>query len=109
MTVSFPGDVSGNPIPVLAPVYGGSIESAVTTTTGAAMAVNVGAADCIVRVMAIGCDVFYRAGTGATAPTVVDGLVFAGTYLDIPMTRAQTHIYPRARSGTGTARVELLG
>jgi hypothetical protein len=106
---TFPADDYGRPIPVVAPIYGSSLEVAVTTTTGTAMNINTLAKSVLVRVMAIGCDIFYRAGTGTTVPTLVDGMVFAGTYADIPMTAAQTHLYCRARAGSGTARTELIG
>jgi hypothetical protein len=40
---------------------------------------------------------------------LVDGLVFSGQFLDVPMTPAQTHMWMRARSGSGVGRVELIG
>ena len=105
---AFPADQYGNPIPVLSPTYGSSQEYAISTSNAAPAAINSGGNAAIVRVFAIGCDAYYRAGTGVTAPTGVDGYVPANGYMEAPMTGAQTIMWVRARSGSGTAHVELV-
>ena len=106
---AFPSDQYGNLMPVLGPVYGSSQEYAITTSNAAPAAINSGGNTAIVRVFAIGCDAYYRAGTGATAPTLVDGYIPAGGYVEVPMTGAQTIMWVRARAASGTAHVDYLG
>lgn len=107
---AFPADAYGNIIPVLAPVYGSSLEQAVTTTSGAAMAINATGGACLIEVFAIGCDLYYKTGTsGVTAPVLGDGMIFAGTSKPIPMPAGHTHVRCYARTGSGTARAEYLG
>lgn len=107
---AFPADTYGNVMPVLAPVYGVSLEQAVTNSSGTAMAINPTGAACLVEVFAIGCDVYYKSGTsGVTAPALADGMVFAGTSKVIPLPATHTHVRCYARTGSGTARTEYLG
>lgn len=107
---TFPADKYGNVIPVLAPVYGSSLEQAVTTTSGTAMAINATGKPCVVKVFAIGCDIYYKSGaSGVTAPVLGDGMIFAGTYEVVPLPAGHTHVRCYARTGSGTARTEYLG
>ena len=107
---AFPADKYGNVIPCLAPVYGSSLEQAVTTTSGTAMAINATGEPCMIEVFAIGCDIYYKSGTsGVTAPALGDGMIFAGTSKVIPLPATHTHVRCYARTGSGTARAEYLG
>lgn len=108
--VAFPADNYGNLIPVLGAKYGSSLEQAVTTSTGAVMAINASGVAGIIRIFGLGCDVFYiTGGSDIALPTLADGLVLSGTYLDVPIPSGHTHVRCAARSGSGTARAELLG
>lgn len=104
----FPVDAAGNVIPLLRPSYGNSVEQAVTTTTGTAIPVTSGKGG-VVRLFAIGTDILYVAGGASVAlPDAGDGMVISGTYLEVPLASGETHIRCAARSGSGTARVEIL-
>lgn len=104
----FPADPQGNLIPILAPVYGSSQDYAVTASNAAPAAIKDTSAAASVRIIALGCDVWFRAGTGSTAPTGVDGCVPSGGMVEVPMTAAQTHMWVRSRSGNGYVHVDLL-
>lgn len=106
---SFPADSFGNPVPVLPVKYGSSQEAALPTA--AAVAIGDGTAGQIIRVWALGCDMYYHFGaSGIAAPTSTAALVLNGSYFDVPLSAGQTHFRGVVRSsGSGSYRLELLG
>lgn len=109
MPVSFPADQFGNIVPILPVKYGSSLDTAVSGTSTAATAFGSGDG-CVVRVFAIGCDVYYVWGTsGVAAAAATMALLPAGAWMDVPVASGATHFRAMAKSGSGTFRTELLG
>lgn len=104
---AFPADPSGNIVPVL-PVKYDTVLEAVLPQTAVAFG---GTTERMVRVWALGCDMYYVWGaSGVAAPSATFGaLVKDGNFFDVPVTAAQTHFRAVARSGSGSYRLELLG
>lgn len=104
---AFPADSYGNSVPILPVKYGSSLEAALPTAAAVAIGDGTGF---VVRVWALGCDMYYHFGaSGIAAPTASAALVLSNTFFDVPVAPGQTHFRGVAKSGSGSYRLEILG
>ena len=101
----------GYALPVMRVRTGKSFNQAVTTTPGAATAITVDGCSRIIRIFAIGCPLYYITGaTGVGVPGTTNGYVPQDLFIDEIIDEApNNYIRVVAASGTGTARVQVMG
>lgn len=107
---AFAGDAYGNVIPCLRVLAGASLEAALPTAAAVQIHNNTVNATQMVRIWAIGTDMYYGFGiAGMAAPTVADGMILSNTYQDMAVPSGLTHFRGiAAHSGSGSYRIELL-
>jgi hypothetical protein len=102
----------GASFPVLPTRLGQSVNQAVTTSPGAAidLTTKLGGCDRIIRIFAIGAPIYYTMGlSGVAAPGVGDGYVLQDQFLEDICYAINPFIRFVAVTGSGTARVQILG
>ena len=112
---AFPADAFGNAVPLLPVQYGNSIaETAVTTSgiTAGAQTVGDGLGG-VIRVWAIGCDLYYKTGiAGLSAASNLDALIAGANspaFFDVPLPQGHTTLRAITKTGSGFIRIEKLG
>lgn len=106
---SFPATKDLVPMPILRPVFGSTVTSAVGAASSSAVSVKAAGDFQAVRIHSIDCDMHYIFGASdVAAATATGGYVPKNGFIETYMLAADTHIRVIAKTGTGSCVVELL-